>query len=337
MNASGPIAVSTGDPAGIGPELIADCWLRRSGKSLPTFFVAGGSGLLAQAARSRGLDLAVQRITHPDDAAAVFAHALPVLGDDDAAFTPGNPDPDGARFALASLQAATDLTVSGTASGLVTGPIAKARLAEIGFTHPGQTEFVAHACGIHPGDSVMMLAGPGLRTVPLTVHMPLAKVPDSLSEHLIERKGRIVAMAMIRDFGIAQPRLAFAGLNPHAGEDGRMGEEESRFILPALARLQAEGIDAQGPYPADSLFSPRMRETYDVALCMYHDQALIPLKALHFDQGVNITLGLPVVRTSPDHGTAFAIAGKGVADAGAMAAAMRMAGDMVHARAVRAC
>jgi len=332
---AGPLSVSTGDPAGTGPELIAACWARREAERLPPFFVAGGSGLLAAAAHTRGLDIPIVRISSPCEAADVFAHALPVLGIDDTGFTPGLACADGAHFALRSLETATQLAVSGAASGLVTGPIAKARLAEIGFTHPGQTEFVAEACGFHSGDAVMMLAGPALRTVPLTVHMPIVRVPDALSEHLIERKGRIVAMALSRDFGIARPRLAFAALNPHAGENGRMGDEEARIIMPALERLRAEGIDAQGPFPADSLFAPRKRESFDAALCMYHDQALIPLKALHFDDGVNITLGLPVVRTSPDHGTAFDIAGKGIANPGAMIAAIRMAGEMVRRRAAQ--
>jgi len=225
------------------------------------------------------------------------------------------------------------LAVAGEAGGVVTGPIAKARLAEVGFAFPGQTEFVAHACGVDAQDAVMLLAGPSLRTVPITVHCALAEVPGLLSKELIVRRARIVARAMRTDFGIASPRLAIAALNPHAGEDGRMGDEERRIIAPAIAALRAEGIDATGPHPADSLFAPRARATYDVAIAMYHDQALVPLKALDFDQGVNMTLGLPIVRTSPDHGTAFAIAGKGIADPGATIAAIKMAGEAAALRA----
>jgi 4-hydroxythreonine-4-phosphate dehydrogenase len=205
--------------------------------------------------------------------------------------------------------------------------VAKAGLAKIGFEHPGQTEFVAKVCGIAAGDAVMMLAGPSLRAVPLTVHCALAEVPGMLSVDLIVSKGRIVAEALRRDFGIVSPRVAVCGLNPHAGEQGRMGREDAEIIVPAVARLREAGIDATGPHPADALFSPRGRAGFDVALAMYHDQALIPVKALDFDQGVNATLGLPIIRTSPDHGTAFDIAGKKVADEGATVAALRMAAE----------
>jgi 4-hydroxythreonine-4-phosphate dehydrogenase len=256
-----------------------------------------------------------------------------VLGDLDGPYRPGQPASQGAELALASLTVAARLAVDGKAGGIVTGPIAKARLAEVGFTHPGQTEFVAAACGVAPEDAVMMLAGPSLRTVPLTVHLALSAVPDALTTDLIRRRCYIVAAALQRDFGLANPRLAVAALNPHAGEDGRFGDEETRIIAPAVTALQAEGIAVTGPYPADALFAPRARDGYDVAVCMYHDQALIPLKALDFDNGVNVTLGLPVVRTSPDHGTAFAIAGKRRANPGATIAAIRMAGECATRRA----
>ncbi|MFC0588140.1 4-hydroxythreonine-4-phosphate dehydrogenase PdxA [Novosphingobium aquiterrae] len=327
-----PLAVSLGDPAGVGPELIAAAWAERENHGLPTFFAAGGADLIRAAAHSRGLTLPVVEIFHPFEAMDCFDRALPVLAGADGDYTPGAPDQDGARLALASLTEATRLTVDGGAEALVTGPIHKARLAEVGFDFPGQTEFVAAACDVHEGDAVMMLAGPHLRTVPLTVHIALAQVTASLSEALIERKGRIVAMALMRDFGIAAPRIAVAALNPHGGEEGRMGDEEARLIQPAIERLQAEGIAIDGPFAADGLFAPRQRNSFDVALCMYHDQALIPLKALDFDQGVNVTLGLPIIRTSPDHGTAFGIAGKGIADPGAMIAAIRMAGDCAERR-----
>ena len=328
-----PLAVSLGDPAGVGPELIAAAWAARG--DLPPFFAVGGAGVLAAAAAMRGLTVPVAPIADPAEAARVFNDALPVLalpGAPDPAYTPGRPDHAGAQLALASLDAAARLAFGGLAGAIVTGPIAKSRLAEIGFTHPGQTEFVAAACGVAAHDAVMMLAGPQLRTVPITVHIALADVPARLTQDLILRRARIVAAALRRDFGIAQPRLAITGLNPHAGEDGRMGSEEIATITPAIAMLRAEGIDATGPHPADALFAPRARTGYDVALCMYHDQALIPLKTLDFDNGVNVTLGLPIVRTSPDHGTAFGIAGRAIADAGATIAALRMAADCAARR-----
>ena len=331
--ASPPLALSLGDPAGIGAELIAEAWARREAEALPPFDDAGGAELLRAAAKSRGIELPVERVAHAADAAAVFASALPIVGDIDGEWTPGAPCPEGAALALASLEAATRLATSHAASALVTGPIAKARLAQVGFDHPGQTEYVAAACGVAAQDAVMMLAGPQLRTVPLTVHVALADVPRLLTIELIVRRARIVAEALERDFGISQPRLAVAGLNPHAGEGGRFGSEEVQVIAPAVAALRAEGIDASGPHPADALFTARARQHYDAALCMYHDQALIPLKALDFDEGVNVTLGLPVVRTSPDHGTAFDIAGQNLADPGAMIAAIRMAGECAARRA----
>ncbi|MCB2047251.1 MAG: 4-hydroxythreonine-4-phosphate dehydrogenase PdxA [Novosphingobium sp.] len=328
-----PLAVSLGDPAGVGPELIAAAWARRGDECLLPFFAVGGAKLLGSAAQSRGLHVPIVAISDAARATDVFADALPVLDAADCQWTPGAPSTEGARLALQSLTEATHLALSGAAGGIVTGPVAKARLAEIGFTQPGQTEFVADSCGVARQDAVMMLAGPSLRTVPLTIHEALADVPGLLTTDLIVRRARVVAKAMQRDFGLASPRLAVCGLNPHAGEEGRFGDEEARVIAPAIATLRAEGIAVTGPHSADTLFAPRERETYDVALCMYHDQALIPIKALDFDQGVNVTLGLPVVRTSPDHGTAFAIAGRNVADPGAMIAAIRMAGECAARRA----
>jgi 4-hydroxythreonine-4-phosphate dehydrogenase len=328
-----PLAVSLGDPAGVGPELLATAWAAREVHHLPPFFAVGGAGLLAAAAAARGLAVPIRRIASPAEATAAFAEALPVLGEEDGAYAPGAPSREGAALALASLTRAAALAVSGEASALVTGPIAKSRLAEVGFTHPGQTEFVAEASGVAPQDAVMMLAGPSLRTVPLTVHVALAEVPRLITRALIERRARIVAAALARDFGLAAPRLAIAALNPHAGEDGRMGHEDAAVIAPAVAALQAAGIAATGPHPADALFAPHHRESFDVALCMYHDQALIPIKALDFDAGVNVTLGLPIIRTSPDHGTAFAIAGRAQAHPGATIAAIRMAGECAVRRA----
>ncbi|MEQ1498755.1 MAG: 4-hydroxythreonine-4-phosphate dehydrogenase PdxA [Novosphingobium sp.] len=327
-----PLAVSLGDPAGVGPELIAAAWAAREAEALPPFFVAGGADVLRSAAQSRGIAMPVIEIFHPAEALALFDHSLPVLAGADGEFTPGKPDRSGSKLALASLTEATELARTGEAAALVTSPIAKARLAEVGFDHPGQTEFVAAACSFAPGDAVMMLAGPQLRTVPLTVHVALKDVPGLITPALIERKARIVASALYRDFGIASPRLAVAALNPHAGEDGRMGREDLDIVGPAVAALGDEGIAITGPHSADGLFTAHTRESYDVALCMYHDQALIPLKTLDFDSGVNVTLGLPIVRTSPDHGTAFGIAGQNRADPGAMIAAIRMAGECAARR-----
>ena len=279
------------------------------------------------------MDIPIERIASLADAPAVFPHALPVLGELDCVWRPRAPGRDGAELALASLTIAAELSVKREAAGMVTGPIAKALLAEVGFDYPGQTEFVASVCGVAAEDAVMMLAGPQLRTIPLTVHIALAQVPGLITIELILRRARAAAKALTQDFGIERPRIAFAGLNPHAGEAGRMGDEEIRVIAPAIAALQSEGIAASGPYPADALFAPHARAKYDVAIAMYHDQALIPLKALDFDNGVNVTLGLPIVRTSPDHGTAFDIAGTGRANAGAMIAAIRMAGECAARRA----
>ena len=328
-----PLACSIGDPAGIGPELICEAWARRETERLSPFFVVAGARLLEHAARARRLDVPIEVIDDAADAASVFPQALPVLGSADCEYAPGEPSRGGAQLALDSLESATGLALLGEASGLITGPVAKGLLATVGFDHPGQTEFLAHACGQGPEDVVMMLAGPSLKTVPITVHCALAEVAGRLSVKLLGRKSLIVAEALERDFGIAGPRLAVAGLNPHAGEDGKFGDEEARIIAPAIEALRAAGVAVTGPHPADAMFTPRARATYDAAICMYHDQALVPLKALDFDAGVNVTLGLPIVRTSADHGTAFDIAGKGLADAGATIAALRLAGEIASRRA----
>jgi 4-hydroxythreonine-4-phosphate dehydrogenase len=331
--ASAPLAIALGDPAGIGPEVILGAWLRlRAERRAPPAFVVGGPAVLRAAAEALGLDCPIVPIADPAEALFASAAGLPVMAGLDAPWTPGAPSPEGAKLALASLSWATKFALSGVAAGLVTAPIAKSALAAIGWDYPGQTEFLADACGKPYRDAVMMLAGPSLRTVPLTVHVALVDVPGLLSADLIIHKARIVAAGLHRDFGIAAPRLAIAALNPHAGENGQFGDEEARIIAPAIAALQDKGIDAFGPVPGDALFMPRARSGYDAALCMYHDQALIPLKALEVDEGVNVTLGLSVIRTSPDHGTAFDIAGKGLADPGAMAAAIMMAAEMAAAR-----
>ncbi|WP_425594608.1 4-hydroxythreonine-4-phosphate dehydrogenase PdxA [Qipengyuania sphaerica] len=335
MPAPLPLAVSLGDPAGIGPEIIAEAWTRRDEAGLSPFFVVGGGDVLAKAARMRGLALDVVRILDPSHARDVWKDAIPVLGTLDAEYRPGIPDETGAHLALNSLVEATSRAALGEAGGLVTAPISKSELAHVGFTQPGQTEFLADAFGRPREDAVMMLAGPSLRAVPLTVHCALAEVPDLISKDLIVHRARILNEALKRDFGIEEPRIAVCGLNPHAGEEGRFGDEEQFVIGPAIASLEKEGLAITGPHPGDAIFTPRARKAYDVAIAMYHDQALIPLKALDFDEGVNVTLGLPIVRTSPDHGTAFDIAGKGKADPGAMIAALRMAGEIAARRASR--
>ena len=329
-----PLAIALGDPAGIGPEIILASYQRLKSGGQP-FFVVGGVELLREAAGICGIECLVAEIDTPNEAAEAFADGLPVLAGPDAAYTPAAPSQEGAALALHSLAEATRAALLGQASALVTAPVSKAQLATVGFEYPGQTEFLAAACGLGADEAVMMLAGPTLRTVPLTVHVALADVPDLLSSALITGKAAIVAKALQRDFGIAAPRLAVAGLNPHSGENGRFGDEEGRLIEPAIAALREAGYDVVGPVPGDALFTPMMRPSYDAALCMYHDQALIPIKALEFDQGVNVTLGLPIIRTSPDHGTAFDIAGSGRASPDAMIAAIRMAGQCAAARAAR--
>jgi len=325
-----PLAVALGDPAGIGPEIVAKAWRDRELQALPVFFAIGDPRSIAAV-----WDGPIATIANPDEARAVFGEALPVLGLSCAGeVIPGQPDDAGARCALDSLELATGLTRSGAAGALVTGPVSKAQLYRIGFTHPGQTEFVAERCGIAPENAVMMLAGPTLRVVPVTTHIPLAAVPHTISIELIVAKARVTARGLSRNFGIDAPRLAFAGLNPHAGEGGAIGREEIDIIEPAIRQLQAEGIDAVGPLAADTMFHARARATYDAAICAYHDQALVALKTLHFDEGVNMTLGLPIVRTSPDHGTAFAIAGQDMAEPGAMVAAIRLAGQAAEKRAL---
>jgi 4-hydroxythreonine-4-phosphate dehydrogenase len=323
-----PIAISMGDPAGIGPEVIAKAWAAREAAALPPFVAVGDTRAIA-----RVWDGPIVEVRDLAGAMAAFPTALPVFTiEDGGEIVPGVPDLDGARCAFHSLELGVGLARSGAARALVTGPVSKAQLYAVGFIHPGQTEFVAERCGVSRENAVMMLAGPGLRVVPLTVHVALADVPLLLTRELIVAKARVTARGLQRQFGIAAPRLAFAGLNPHAGEDGALGREEIEVIAPAIAELVAEGIDARGPFSADTLFHARARAGYDAVLCPYHDQALVPLKTLYFDDGVNVTLGLPIVRTSPDHGTAFDIAGKDRADPTSTIAAIRMADALADHR-----
>ena len=331
------LAASLGDPAGVGPELLCEAWVQRDIEQLTPFFVVGSVAVLAAAAAARGLTVPLIAIDSPDQAAQCFADGLPVLdisGLDigGTGYAPGQPSDTGAELAFQSLEVATGIVRGGGAAALVTAPVAKSQLAKVGFTQPGQTEYLAQRCGVSARNAVMMLAGPSLKVVPVTVHAALSEVPGMLGIELIRDRALIAAAALTRDFGIASPRIAVAGLNPHAGEHGRLGTEELTIIAPAIAELRAAGLDVTGPLPADGMFHPDARARYDLALCMYHDQALIPLKALDFDQGVNVTLGLPIVRTSPDHGTAFGIAGTGQARAGATIAAIRMASECAARR-----
>lgn len=324
-----PLAVALGDPAGVGPEIAAKAWLARRSHALPPFFVIGDARSITAV-----WDGPITRISDPDEAVATFGDALPLIQVEDAGeIVPGAPNLAGARCSLDSLEMAVGLTRGGAAAALVTGPVSKAQLYDIGFSHPGQTEFVAERCGISRDNVVMMLAGPTLRTVPITTHVPLKEVSGLLSIDLIVAKVRTTERGLVRDFGIERPRLAIAGFNPHAGEGGALGREEIDFILPAIERLREEGIELVGPLAGDTMFHPRARAHYDVAFCLYHDQALIPLKTLHFDEGVNMTLGLPIVRTAADHGTAFNIAGQDRADPGATIAAIQLAGQCAEHRA----
>jgi len=316
-----PLAVSLGDPAGIGPEVISKCWDNRDAFGLPPFVAIGDPRSLAAV-----WDGPIEIVDEPRQADNAFDYGLPLIQlNAPSADTPGHPSVAGAHCSLDSLELAVGLARSGSAAAVVTGPVAKEQLYAIGFQHPGQTEFVAERCGISPGNVAMMLAGPTLRTVPVTTHLPLEEVAKALSSALIESRGRAALRGLQRNFGIPEPRLAIAGLNPHAGEGGMLGREEIELIEPAIAALASEGWLVTGPHPADTMFHDRARANYDAALCMYHDQALIPIKALHFEEAVNVTLGLPIVRTAPDHGTAFDIAGQDRADPRPMAAAMRMA------------
>jgi 4-hydroxythreonine-4-phosphate dehydrogenase len=331
MTAPAPLALSMGEPAGVGPEIIARAWsaLHETG---PVFAVIGDAALLRAQGRS------VQSIPHIGEAAAVFARGIPVLDQPlPASVTPGRPAPANAGPVADWIEQAVNLALSGEASGVVTAPIAKAPLYAAGFRFPGHTEFIAELTADAPFSGtrgpVMMLTARDLRACLVTIHSPLAEVPELVTAERILRTARVVHDSLRRDFGIARPRLAVAALNPHAGEGGALGLQEIEVIAPAIRILQGEGMDVTGPLPADTMFHDEARATYDACLCMYHDQALIPVKTLDFWGGVNATLGLPIVRTSPDHGTGFEIAGKGVARADSLIAAIRLAGVMTAARA----
>ncbi len=329
-----PLALTLGEPAGIGPDLALAVWHRRAELDVPRFYVVGDPDFLSRRAGRLGLDVPIAAVT-PAASAAAFASALPVVAIDVAVSAePGRPDRSSAPAAIASIRRAVADVMAGTAAAIVTNPIAKNVLYDWGFAEPGHTEFLATLVQEATGTSlrpIMMLWSPELAVVPVTIHLPLREIFKHLSTELVVATGRIVARDLAVRFRISRPRLAVAGLNPHAGENGALGEEDRAIVAPAVARLIADGIDARGPLPADSLFHERARATYDVALCMYHDQALIPIKTLAFDHAVNVTLGLPFVRTSPDHGTAFDIAGTGAADVTSLVAALRLAARLAKA------
>jgi 4-hydroxythreonine-4-phosphate dehydrogenase len=326
-----PLALSMGDPSGIGPDIALAAWLARGGNAAPQFYLIGDPAVLH--ARAKLLSLAVTlRECGAEEADGVWHHALPVVPTRaKAPAQPGKPDPENAAATVEAIERGVDDVFSGKAAALVTCPIAKKPLYDAGFAFPGHTEFLADLAAKRTGKAmhpVMMLAGPELRTVPVTIHIALAEVPAVLSSGLVEETAKITIAGLRKRFGIIRPRITVAGLNPHAGEGGAMGHEDIDIILPAVERLKAAGYDVRGPLPADTMFHAAARATYDAAICMYHDQALIPAKALAFDETVNVTLGLPFIRTSPDHGTAFDIAGTGKARPASLIAALKMARAM---------
>ena len=324
MEALPPVAVTCGDPSGIGPEIARAAWSALRGEL--SFFLIGDP---AQQMGANPVEIA-----DPSEAAAAMSRGLPILPHAfPAKARPGAPNPENARTVVEVIERGVGLVLAGKASALTTAPISKKGLADHGgFAFPGHTEFLASLSGAaHP---VMMLASDELRVVPVTIHMPLAEVPIALTPERLESTIRITEAALRRDFAIAAPRIAVSGLNPHAGEGGMLGAEDRAIIAPVIARLKAEGMDLSGPLPADTMFHAEARAGYDAAIAMYHDQALIPIKTLAFDRGVNVTLGLPFVRTSPDHGTAFDIAGQSRASPTSMIEALRLAARMARARAL---
>jgi 4-hydroxythreonine-4-phosphate dehydrogenase len=323
-----PLALTLGEPAGIGPDLALAIWRRRAELDIPPFYIVGDADFLGRRANQLGLRVPMQTVK-PERAVAAFGTALPVVAlDITVTAEPGRPDRSSAPAAIAAIRRGVADVMAGSAAAVVTNPVAKNVLYNSGFAEPGHTEFLATLVQQASGKTlrpVMMLWSPELAVVPVTIHLPLKEIFEHLSVGLVVETGRIVADDLVTRFGLARPRLAIAGLNPHAGEAGMLGEEDRAIVAPAVATLRAEGIDAKGPLPADSMFHAQARSSYDAALCMYHDQALIPIKTLAFDHAVNVTLGLPFVRTSPDHGTAFDIAGKGTADPTSLIAALRLA------------
>ena len=327
------IALTMGDSAGIGPEIALETWIRRREAAVPPFVYLGGADHVDALAAALGLDVPVETVSGPAEAADVFTDSFPVLPVAlSAPVVCGKPDPSNGQATIEAIDRAVELASSGEAAAVVTNPIGKAVLYRCGFRHPGHTEYLADLCG-SPSPPAMMLVCDTLRVVPVTVHLPLAEAAKALTVDAIVHCGRTAAAGLARDFGIRAPRLAVAGLNPHAGESGHLGREEIEIVEPAIDILRRDGIQVEGPSPADTLFHDRARRNYDAALCMYHDQALIPIKTLDFFGGVNVTLGLPIVRTSPDHGTGYDIAGKGAARPDSLIAALRLAAAMAGTRA----
>ena len=316
------LALTCGEPSGIAPEITAAAWQALHDQGKYAFFLIGEPQLIAS--------IPVEVITNPEDATKIFSRALPVLPSPMGEVNIGKPSADNGPHVIASIDRAVALTLSGQASGIVTNPIQKESLYQAGFQFEGHTDYLEHLAkqAGHDAHSVMMLAAPGLRTVPITVHIALKDVPLALTREIIESQCRVTAQGLQKHFAIARPRLGITGLNPHAGENGAMGDEEIRIIKPAIEALRAEGLDVTGPLPADTIFHEEARSAYDVIMCMYHDQALIPVKTIGFHEGVNCTLGLPFIRTSPDHGTGLGIAGLGRANPLSLISAIRMAGDM---------
>ncbi len=332
MTAHRPLAVTMGEPSGIGGELTLKAWREHGAAELPPYFAIDNVDRLNAINKRLNWDIPIREIENPAEVSDVFAHALPVLPLlMDGGSIPGQPQPENSRAVVASIERAVALVQSGDAAAVVTNPIQKKALYDSGFSFPGHTEFLASlvGSGVVP---VMMLACAELRVVPVTVHQSLMAAVASLCQETIEETTKETVRSLVRDFGIDRPHVMIAGLNPHAGEEGTMGREEIEIIQPAVETLKREGYSVTGPVPADTLFHDRARSAYDAAVCMYHDQALIPLKTIDFRSGVNITLGLPFVRTSPDHGTALEIAGTGVADEASFVAALRMAASMVENR-----
>lgn len=328
-----PLALTMGDPAGIGLDITLTAWAQRTSAPLPPFALLTSPDALAERAQALGLGCKIAIIRQLADVRGLPPDTLPILPISlSARVEPGRANSENAQGVIDSIERAVAETVAGRASGIVTNPISKATLYAAGFPHPGHTEFLGALAEQHypgrPWSPIMMLASDALRVVPLTVHIPLTSVAGQVTRERIIEVCRITARDLSTRFGLARPRLALAGLNPHAGEGGSLGREEMDIIAPAIEELRVQGLDVTGPFPADTLFHAAARRRYDVAICMYHDQALIPIKTLAFDTGVNVTLGLPFIRTSPDHGTAFDIAGTGKASPTSLIAALRLAARM---------
>jgi 4-hydroxythreonine-4-phosphate dehydrogenase len=328
-----PIALTMGDPAGVGPELAIQAWRDRAVRGLAPFVVYADPELMRSRAAVVASGVTVEPVTSAHEGAAVFERALPVIPIAlKEGARPGAPSSANGAATILSIRRAVADIAAGAVSAVVTNPIAKAVLYQAGFDYPGHTEYLGALAQEfwrgEPARPVMMLSSSELRIVPVTIHVPLKDVPSLLTTDKIVEAARITAKALQRDFAIARPRLAVTGLNPHAGEGGALGTEDRDIVAPAIARLKAEGLEVTGPHSADTLFHAAARKTYDAVIAMYHDQALIPVKTLAFDEGVNVTLGLPFIRTSPDHGTAFAIAGKGVASPSSLIAALKLAAEM---------